>query len=551
MNSLNSSSVVRPVLRDDVLHAFHQLSGVEVVNVEEALVRYGCDTGGAKRRLAGALVVNDVETIPEIVRFANLFDIKLWPISGGRNFGYGTSLPVADDSVILDMRSLKGIVHHPESQCVTIEPGVSQDDLAQFIEAHGLDYLVPTTGVGPNGSLLGNALDAGYGLTPTSDHFLGMSRLEGVWGSGERFTHSFDGLGCDDMARRWSGGLGPDVKGLLHQGNLGIVMTATLQLARRPEATRLVIVRWKSDADFYASQDALARLMEEIPQFTGILSMTSHRVIAAMANSPLATAPDHAEARRAFLDRKAKERGLAAWTGVGTLFGSAASVAGAAADIKRRLPRAKVMALSPASIRAIAWVAKAIPSGMAGALKAQVNSLQQSVGMLTGRPVVAFLSLAYSLSRYPVVMDATRNPAVDGQGLLWFAPLVPLDGLKLELFTKTATEILERHGFASLMAATARNSRVCTCTVPILFDKTPEGIERARACYDELLRVSIDMGMPPYRLGIDFMELLQAQMDVQARKTGSALKMAFDPRDIIAPGRYLAPLSAEAVRLAA
>ena len=534
-----------------MFESMQKVAGVTFVPRAQAEQLYGVDTGGAVRRLLGAVVVQNGSAVGEIVRLANVLGVKLWPISGGRNFGYGTSLPVADDSLILDMRSLKGITHHSESQCVTIEPGVTQSDLADFFDQHELDYLVPTTGAGPNGSLIGNALDAGYGLTPTSDHFVGMSRLEGVWGSGERFTHSFDGLDCDDMARRWSGGLGPDVKGLLRQGNLGVVTSATLQLVRRPEAARLVILRWKSDADFFASQDALSRLMEEIPQLTGILSMTSHRAIASMAGSPLATAPVDADQRRVYLDGVAKKRGMAAWFGLGTLFGSAGSISGAAADIKRRLPLAKVMVLSPAKVRAIGWVAKAIPAGMADGLKAQVQSLQHSMGMLEGRPVAEFLSLAYSLSREPVRMDASRNPAWDGQGLLWFAPLVPLDGQKLKQFTSTVGEVLERHGFASLLAATARNSRLCTCTVPLLFNKTPADIERASVCYEELVRVCVAMGMPPYRLGIDFMSQLQDQMDVQARNTGASLKRAFDPRDVIAPGRYLAPLAVEQVRLAA
>ncbi len=67
---------------------------------------------------------------------------------------------------------------------------MNQRDLADFLDRHGLDYLVPTTGVGPNGSILGNALDGGYGLTPIADHFDALSSNSGYWGNGQPFGHT-------------------------------------------------------------------------------------------------------------------------------------------------------------------------------------------------------------------------------------------------------------------------------------------------------------------------------------------------------------------------
>jgi len=82
---------------------------------------------------------------------------------------------------------------------------------------------VPTTGVGPNGNILGNALDGGYGLTPITDHFDAVSAVSGHWGSGLPFHHSYQDLHCRDLAERWRVGTGPYWGGLLRQGNFGIV----------------------------------------------------------------------------------------------------------------------------------------------------------------------------------------------------------------------------------------------------------------------------------------------------------------------------------------
>jgi FAD/FMN-containing dehydrogenase len=229
-------------------------AGVDFLDFRDAQTEYGQDTGGAVRTLRGAFVVHEPSAIPAILARANREGWTLWPFSGGRNFGYGTALPVHDQSYLLDLSQLKGIDYYPDSHTFRIQPGVNQRDLVDYLDRHGLDYLVPTTGVGPNGSILGNALDGGYGLTPIVDHFESLSAIAGYWGNGTPFTHAYQDLGCDDMARRWPPGTGPAVTSLLRQGNLAVVTQGTVRLIRRPEATRVLILEWESDQAFFDSQ---------------------------------------------------------------------------------------------------------------------------------------------------------------------------------------------------------------------------------------------------------------------------------------------------------
>lgn len=515
------------------------LQNAEILSPEQAALRYAADTGGAVRQLAGAVVVRDRGQVEAMVHWANRTGQPLWPISGGRNFGYGTSLPVQDGSVILDLSRLNHIRHMPGSQCVEIEAGVTQADLAAFIKAHDLPYMVPTTGAGPNGNLIGNALDGGYGLTPVSDHFDGLAALQGVWGSGLSFNHVFALMGARDMSSRWAAGVGPDVRGLLRQGNFGIVTQATLQLARKPEASSLVLVQWKRDADFFGAQDELSRVMEDIPQLTGLLSMTAARTLASMPGGPLLQAPAGPD-RQAFIAAAASKRGMAAWTSMGTMYGSKESIAGAARDIARRLGKynGRVLCLSPAGVK----VALALRGVMPAGLRAKVSSLANALEMLEGRPVPEFLQLAYAMDEEQRTPNASSNPAKDGQGILWFAPLVALTEAGLRTYVRTVEPILEKHDFDSLLAATTRSSRICTATLPLIFKKTPEDIERAHACYEELMAACLTLGMPPYRLGIDFMPQLHAAQHVSTDMLHSELKHALDPNDVISPGRYVAPM---------
>jgi hypothetical protein len=93
-----------------------------------------------------------------------------------------------------------------------------------------------------------------------------------------------------------------------------------------------------------------------------------------------------------------------------------------------------------------------------------------------------------------------------------------------------------------LLAVTTRSSRVHSGTIPLLFRRNPADEARARACYEELLRTGIALGMPPYRLGIEFMDGLHTPLDSPTAEVIRALKETFDPRDLIAPGRYGRPL---------
>jgi 4-cresol dehydrogenase (hydroxylating) len=57
--------------------------------------------GEPEERLASAAVApNAVEQVQEIVRIANRFRIPLYPISTGRNLGYGGSAPAYQDLIM-------------------------------------------------------------------------------------------------------------------------------------------------------------------------------------------------------------------------------------------------------------------------------------------------------------------------------------------------------------------------------------------------------------------------------------------------------------------
>lgn len=107
-----------------------------------------------------------------IVRWANKFLIPIYPISMGRNLGYGGSSPRVPGSVVVDLgRNMNKVLKlDAESASCMVEPGVSYFKLYEEIQRAGLPLWIDTPDVG-GGSVMGNALDRGVGLeSPFSLH---------------------------------------------------------------------------------------------------------------------------------------------------------------------------------------------------------------------------------------------------------------------------------------------------------------------------------------------------------------------------------------------
>jgi len=523
-------------------HSFYsdllRMPGVTILSREEAAVAYGADTGASHRLPSGAIIIKEVDAIKEVITLANQYKIPLWPISGGRNFGYGTALPVDIRSYILDLSHLKRVHIDVASQTALIEPGVTQADLHAAIKKSGEKLLVPTTGVGPNGNILGNALDGGYGLTPIADHFAAVCELEGYWGNGVEFRHSYQDLDCPEMAKRWSAGTGSSWSGLLRQGNFGVVTKARVQLARAPEATRILVFEWKTDEAFFANQPLLNSLTEDIPGIGGIIMMNNCRILSTQVDTPLAS-PLQGEARMQYLQGLAKERKISAWTGLGTLYGSRSAVAGAVKDIRRRVKDCRVWSFSPEQIRQLQTLYDFLPHWGFSSLRRHFGALVNTLGTVEGYPIVAFLKIAYALDPTAKKLDVHSHPAKDGAGILWYAPLVPFNSAEVARYTRVMSECLVKNGFDPLLAVTSRSSRTLSGTIPLLFDrKNTADVARAKKCYRELVQVGLENGWPPYRLGVDYMDLIACPAESPSAQIQRLLKKALDENEIIASGRY-------------
>ena len=140
-----------------------------------------------ERWAAAAVAPAEVEQVQQIVRIANQYRIPLYPISTGRNLGYGGPAPAYSGSVVVDLKRMNRIleVNEDNASCL-VEPGVSYFDLYRHIQEHELKVWVDVPDPGW-GSLIGNALDRGGGYTRTQfrNHFDVHCGMEIVLPNGE------------------------------------------------------------------------------------------------------------------------------------------------------------------------------------------------------------------------------------------------------------------------------------------------------------------------------------------------------------------------------
>ena len=226
------------------LTEFRQAVGGDWVFTSEADVALYKDAyspfwGEPEEKVASAAVAPDsVEQVQQIVRTANKFKAPLYPISTGKNLGYGGSAPVLSGSVVLDLKRMNRVleVNERNATCL-VEPGVSYFDLYRHLQDKGYKLWIDTPDPGW-GSLIGNALDRGGGYTAAMyrNHFDAHCGMEIVLANGELMRTGMGALPGAQTWQQYKVGFGPWIDGMFSQSNFGIVTKMGFWLMPEPEA---------------------------------------------------------------------------------------------------------------------------------------------------------------------------------------------------------------------------------------------------------------------------------------------------------------------------
>lgn len=213
-------------------------------------------------------ILEDIRTprtekeLVEIVKEANQKKMKLYPISTGKNYGLGSRLPIKDKYVLVDLGNMKKILNFdPQGGSITIQPGVTQKDINEYLKRIRSQYILNVTGSTEDSSIIGNIADRGvahYGIR-TND----VISLKVILGNGEIVSTGGESVKESSVSKLYPSGLGPDLKGLFSQSNFGIIFEATIKLIPKECMFGVVNFEKREDVSIGEFVDLLAKLKRQ------------------------------------------------------------------------------------------------------------------------------------------------------------------------------------------------------------------------------------------------------------------------------------------------
>ncbi len=473
--------------------------------------------------VASAAVAPDtVEQVQAIVRIANEHKVPLYPISTGKNLGYGGSAPNLRGSVVVDLKRMNRILEVDDRRgFALVEPGVAYFDLYRHIEERKLKVWIDCPDPGW-GSLIGNALDHGVGYTfgAFRDHFGSHCGMEVVLPNGEVMR---TGMGAVPGASSWQDykyGFGPYVDGLFGQGNYGIVTKMGFWLMPEPEAYRSGTVSVARRKDLIPLVDHVNYL-----EHLGLIGQPNY-------GSPLGgTMRTDAELRvlvgRAGgvtddeLDRHGAAKGVPSWNVELQFYGPARTV-----DANWEYAKERIGAAIPGA------TFRDDHSYRFPLTAAQKAAVEHKVAV--GIPNMAIFSIGARTELNP-------NPT---DGHLWFAPVIPKTGEAVLESQRVMAAVYARHGLnmgGIFQAPATWIFRNFVMIVGFPVSRSNQEVNaRSMAAFREVVQVAAERGWAEYRSPPVFADAVMdtySYNDHALRRFCEQLKDAVDPNGIIAAGR--------------
>jgi 4-cresol dehydrogenase (hydroxylating) len=445
-----------------------------------------------------------VEQVQEIVRIANRHKVPLWPISRGKNFGYGGAAPVMKGSVVLDLTRMKRIEIDPDSGTALVEPGVGFFDLYDHLQQNKLPFWLSVPG-NSWGSVAGNALDRGVGYTPYGDHAAQICGLEVVLPTGELVR---TGMGAMTGSKTWQlyrNGYGPGWDQMFCQSNFGIVTKLGLWLMPEPEAVLGYDLEFDGIDDLGWVVDTIAPLRRE-----GVIRQAPSIGNWLRSASVMTTREQWTKTKGALgedvVTAIRKRLNIGWWSVQLRTYGHVEMADAAAKVIAKAFDGKPVLSMKPTR-----WL--------------------RSDGKPEGSP----------FSGVPISFPLANANWHGGRGgHVGYSPVLPAKGdLAMDQFRRTYA-LYEKYGM-DYHASFAFGERSLTNVNQLLFDRDdPDMMGRVDAMFRELVADAKAKHYGEYRTHIEYMDLVASTYDHGGgalRKLNERVKDALDPNGILAPGK--------------
>ena len=476
----------------------------------------------------------NVEETQAIVRIANDTSIPIYPISTGKNLGYGGSAPALSGSVVLDLKRLNRVLDIDEQNAsVLVEPGASYFDLYRAVRDSGAKLWIDCPDPGW-GSPVGNALDRGGGYTRAQfrNHFDAHCGMEVILPNGELLR---TGMGAMPGAKTWQQykpGFGPWIDGMFSQSNFGIVTKMGFWMMPEPEACLIGRIY----VDRYEDLSALVRILtylENAGIVNGMPGLGSPLLQRRVPADPQSDAPNNAsavdqtvhdafyagdDAARALIAEQVKSTGRSCWNALVKFYGPA------------RMVRMQ-WELSKEKFSEIAGVRFAEPEFYGFPLSD--TDLEK-----IHKPTFGIPSL--SIFNFGIRTPLRPEPLVGHQA---FSPVIPRTGEAIFEVNKVFARIFKEEGLPlppfNLPGCVWERTLMMICVFPT--SKDAETNRKYRKALLRLIAESAKRGWGEYRTPVAYYDAVMETYSFgnhALRRFHETVKDALDPKGIISPGRY-------------
>lgn len=502
------NNVDTPIQTANFLDMVRRAIGSDWVHTSATTVnRYGETTlPGADNPPPAVIYPGSVDEVLAIVIAANQTGTPIFPISNGNNISQGSRAPVGPNQVVVDLgRRMNRILDFNEDMgIVTVEPGVSYQQMHDELARRGGRFMIDVTSGPPAGSVLGNALDKGAGYTPYADHFAMTCGMEIVLGNGELLR---TGDGALESARSWhmsKYSYGPYLDGLFVQSNYGIVTQAGFWLMPKPPVIRSFAFTFEEDDDVGDIVAAIRPL--RMSGFVPTMMRLCNDLWLLASEGPH---PNYVSGRSLTDDERRdlqRSHNIGSWTVSGAFYGGSEE------------------AINPMIDR--------VRAHFAGLGRGRYISHDEAMEA----PTLASAVAAYS--GVPSVHEMKQLAWRPGGGMASFTPGVPMDRDLILRSSRKSREILQAHGLEYLKMYVC-GPRFARGLHHLLWNRTIKDEDcAADQAYKALAAAYTEFGLQVGRSPIRYQDFHMSLLGAMTRKTCEAIKDVLDPQGIIAPGRY-------------
>jgi 4-cresol dehydrogenase (hydroxylating) len=486
------------------------LGEAHVLTDAEALKTAGTATFATTQSIPAILRPGNTAEVQACLRIAQAQGVPVYPVSGGRNWGYGSRVPPRDGCVVMELARMNRILAYDEKLAyLTVEPGVTFQQAYTWLKERGSSLFITTIGGSPEGSLIGNALERGDGRGPHADIFNHVCGLEVVLPNGERVETGMARFPNAHAAPVYRWGLGPSLDGLFSQSALGVVTRMTFFLVKKAPYLREFVFTVKEDADLWQLVDRLQALALDGTLRNSFFFWNDVKALSVMRQFPFEATGGRTPLPGFLLEGFREDFGRWAISG----------------------------AISAQDEELGALLERRLATAMEGlARRYDIPPKDPDESTFHGKPNSGNLAMAYWRKKSPVPDDPHLDR--DGCGFIWCSVAVPFTSEEIRAACAIATRVPRMFSLEPNVALLALSPRCVYLVMALAYDREIAGEdERAMACYQSLQRELIQAGYYPMRLGLPgFPEEIPVQDD--SRTLLKRLKEAMDPAGILSPGRY-------------